>query len=321
MIHARVRTIGGVCQTEPSPERLHPLLEDRNNLVWLDLEAPTPDEIGLVGGILGWEHLTVEDLTKQGQRAKLEQFNGYVYLVMHALAYDGDPARLTTHEVDFVAGPNYVVSSHQAPLPAITESREVSHHTESCVRIGPDYLLYALTDRLVDSYFPELDKMDDAVDELEDRIVADPDRALMTRIFEMKRDAVTLRKVISPLADVFTRLTGRGLGVVGDEQVMYFRDVHDHLFRALERVEGYREMMAGALDAYLSTVSNRMNEVMKGLTVFAALFLPITFITGLLGMNLRQTPPWSDALFWVLIGAMVVFMVLMWAYLRRKRWV
>ena len=151
--------------------------------------------------------------------------------------------------------------------------------------------------------------MHDAVDELEDRIVRDPSDKLLPVIFDMKRDAVLARKAISPQLEVFSRLTSPGYGIVSQAHSNYFRDVHDHLIRVFESVDSYRELMGGALDAYLSTVSNRMNEVMKRLTVMAALFLPITFWTGVFGMNLRETPLWQDSLFWVFLGGMLVLSV------------
>jgi magnesium transporter len=165
-----------------------------------------------------------------------------------------------------------------------------------------------------------LDAMHEAVDDLEDEIVANPAQSLMSRIFEMKRDAVSLRKIISPQLEVFSRLTSPGLGIIGEEHVVYFRDVHDHLIRVFEAMDSYRELMSGALDAYLSTVSNRMNEVMKRLTVMAALFLPITFFTGVFGMNLRETPIWHDPIFWLFLGGMAAASIGQFLYFRRKGW-
>lgn len=273
-----------------------------------------------MGGVFGWEHLTVEDIVKQGQRAKLESFDGYVFLVMHALEYGGEPTRLATPEIDFVIGANYVASVHPAPLPELTAHREVTQRTEALLHAGPDYLLYVLTDLLVDSYFPVMDGLDDAVDALEDQIVTSPSQAVMSRIFDMKRDAVSLRKVISPQVEIFTRLSDPRLGVVSEKTAIYFRDVHDHLIRVFEIADGYRDLLANALDAYLSTVSNRMNEVMKRLTVLAALFLPITFVTGLLGMNLPSSPIWTNWAFWLLLLAMFGVSIAQWLYMHRKGW-
>jgi magnesium transporter len=320
MIHTRVLHSDGTCRTDIPPERLHPFVEDTSNVFWIDLESPTEDELGLVGGLLGWQHLTIEDVTKQGQRAKLEPFDSYNFLVMHQLNYDGAPARLGSTEVDFIIGANYVATVHYAPVTSIARTLDVAHKLAGTLGRGRDYLLYALTDELVDSYFPVLDAMHEAVDDLEDEIISNPAQSLMSRIFEMKRDAVALRKVISPQLEVFSRLTSPGFGIISEEHVVYFRDVHDHLIRVFEAMDSYRELMGGALDAYLSNVSNRMNEVMKRLTVMAALFLPITFATGVFGMNLRETPIWHDPFFWVLLIGMAITSIAQFVYFRRKGW-
>ena len=274
MIHARVRTQDGTFLVDPAVDRLPALLKDPATLSWVDLESPTADELGLLSGILAWDQLTEEDLTSEDQRTKLERFDTYDVLVMHALSYvapataeaTGTPsqatggngvARVETPEVDFVIGKNYVVSVHYVPLPHMTETRETTSHYEKLLEDGPDYILYVLTDNLVDSYFPVVDAMQDAVDELEDQIVTNPSDKLLPVIFEMKRDAVRMRKAISPQLEVFARLTAPGYGVVSEAHVNYFRDVHDHLIRVFEASDSYRELMGGALDAYLSTVSNR----------------------------------------------------------------
>lgn len=325
MIHARIRTPDGTILRDPGDAQLAELLGQAGTLAWIDLEAPLPEEVEALGRRLGWEELTVEDLIRQGQRAKLERFPGYTFLVMHALSYgprdDGSPTRLETPEVDFVIGANYVVSVHKGALPHITESREVNEHSAALLARGVDYALYVLLDRLVDSYFPALDGMMEAVDELEDLIVSHPQRRLMARIFDMKRDAVVLRRVISPQLELFSQLTAPGHGVATNENLFFYRDVHDHLIRVFESADSYRELMGGALDAYLTTVSNRMNDVVRRLTVIASLFLPMTFVTGLLGMNMRETPPWQDGLFWVVLAVMFGISVAQFVYFVRRRWV
>ncbi len=321
MIRVRVRLASGLIQSDPTLEELHMLSESPDTLLWLDLDSPTPDEVALIAGLFGWSHLTVEDVTKQGQRGKLEHFGPYYFLVMHDLVYDAQARRLATPEVDFIIGANYVASIHYHHLAHVAEAHDLEASVEIILSKGPDYLLYYLTDRLVDGYMPSLDDMHEAVEDLEQAIITDPTENLLPRIFEMKRDAIALRKVISPQLDVFSRLTSPGLGIVLEEHTMLFRDVHDHLIRIFEAMDTYRELMSGALDAYLSNVSNRMNDVMKRLTILSALFLPITFITGLFGMNLRQSPPWDDSLFWVFLAAMLFICIFQWFFFRAKRWV
>ncbi len=320
MIHVRARGEDGRIEDRVPIDRLRSLAGEEHALIWLDLEAPTPDEVGLAGSIFGWEHLTVEDLVKRGQRAKLERFAGYTYLVMHALRYDDAGGRLHVQELDLLMGRNYVATLHAEPLPELSESRDALQRTHQLLGAGADYLLYSLADTLVDSYFPVMEQLDDALDALQDQIVTNPTNAQMARIFEMKRDAVLLRKAISPQLEIFSRLTNRDAGIVGEGTTIYFRDVHDHLIRIFEVADGYRDLLAGTLDAYLSTVSNRMNDVMKRLTVLTALFLPITAVSGLLGMNLSSVPPWTDGVFWALIAALLVVSAVQFAYMRRRGW-
>ena len=137
----------------------------------------------------------------------------------------------------------------------------------------------------------------------------------------MKRDAITLRKAIGPELEVYTRLTSPGFGLIDEKHVIYFRDVHDHLVRVFEAMDTYRELMSGALDAYLSNINNRLSDVMKRLTVLAALFLPLTFITGVFGMNMRVTPPWSDVVFWLILGTMAAISFMQWLYFKKKGWI
>jgi magnesium transporter len=320
MIHIRIRKADGTILRDLMPEDLHDLIEEPTNLVWLDLESPSDDELGLAAGILGWEHLTVEDLIEQGQRAKIEQFKEYTVLVMNDLAFEGTPSRLQTPEVDFVIGKNYIASVHQHRCIYLEEARDGDQFIEAFLARGPDFLLYAMIDALVDGYEPVLDVMHEEVEALEQAIIDDPQPALLARIFELKRDAISLRRVISPQLEVFARLTSPGYGIIGEQHIMYFRDVHDHLIRTFEAMDTLRELISGSLDVYLSNVSNRMNEVMKRLTVVAALFLPITFFTGLMGMNLPDSPLWSDKRFWFFIAGMLTVTTTQFLYMRSKKW-
>jgi magnesium transporter len=325
MIHARVRNANREILVDPPIEDLRGCLHDADCMTWLDLESPTQEELDLIGGILTWDSLTVEDLASEDQRGKLERFDGYAVLVLHALVYAAPDAagaglaRLTAPEVDFVFGTNYVATVHHVPLPELTNSREANERCADLLKDGADYVLYNLTDALVDSYFPVLDALNDSVNELEDRIVTRPNEQLLPVIFAMKRDAILLRKAISPQLEIFSRLTAPGGGFVSEAHSYYFRDVHDHIIRVFESTDAYRDLMSGALDAYLSTVNNRLNEVMKRLTVIASLFLPLTFFTGLIGMNMRVTPPWEDNLFWVFVAAMVLLSLAQYWYFRKTK--
>lgn len=320
MIHIRLRHKDGSIIRDAPLEDLTALMHEHGAVAWLDIESPSPDELHLLGGILNWTDLTLEDLERQGQRAKLEQFDGYSVLVMHDIDFDGQPKRLTTPEVDFVIGKSYVASVHYHPLEHIGEMRTLDARLADILGRGIDMLLYNLIDRIVDGYFPVLDDMHDAVEQLEQDIIQNPRPPLLNQIFEMKHDAVLLRRIVSPQLEVFTLLMSQSFGIVRDENVIYFRDVHDHLFRVFESTDAYRDLMSDTLAAYLSVVNNRLSEVMKTLTVISSVLLPLTLFSGMMGMNLTAVPPWNSLDFWAITAGMVAFSAAMIVYFRRRGW-
>jgi len=295
-------------------------MRDPGVIAWLDVEWPTRDELHLLGGMLNWSELTLEDLEKQGQRAKIERFDDYAVLVMHDIDFEGDPKRLSTPEVDFVIGKSYVASVHYHPLDHVGELRKLDTRLGDILGRGTDMLLYHLIDGLVDGYFPVLDDMHEAVEDLEEAIIENTDKRLLPRIFDMKHDAVGLRRIISPQLEVFSLLMSPSFGIVRDENVIYFRDVHDHLFRVFESTDTYRDLMSDALGAYLSTVNNRLSEVMKTLTVISSVLLPLTLFSGMMGMNLTALPPWNSIDFWAITAGMVAFSGAMLVYFRKRGW-
>lgn len=320
MIHIRLRHPDGSIVRDAPLEALGDLMGQPAVTAWLDIESPTVDELHLLGGVLNWSELTLEDLERQGQRAKIEMYDAYTLLVMHDIDFDGNPKRLSTPEVDFVIGKSYVASVHYHPLEHIGEMRTLDARLSDILARGVDMLLYNLIDRIVDGYFPVLDDMHDAVEELEEAIIADPNRRLLARIFEMKHDAVTLRRIVSPQLEVFSLLMSPGFAIVRDENAMYYRDVHDHLYRVFEATDTYRDLMSDALSAYLSNVNNRLSEVMKTLTVLSSVLLPLTLFSGMMGMNLTSTPPWSSPEFWTITLGMLGFSGTMMLYFRKRGW-
>jgi magnesium transporter len=320
VIHIRLRCEDGSIVTDAPLEEFGAILGEPGVVAWLDIESPSADELHLLGGILSWSELTLEDLERQGQRSKFEQFDTYSVLVMHDIDFEGDPKRLSTPEVDFIIGKSYVASVHYHPLEHIGDMRSLDARIGDILARGTDMLLYNLLDRIVDGYFPVLDDMHDAVEDLEESIIADPNRWLLARIFEMKHDAVTLRRVVSPQLEVFSLLMSPGFDIVRPENAIYYRDVHDHLYRVFEATDTYRDLMSDALSAYLSNVNNRLSEVMKTLTVISSVLLPLTLFSGMMGMNLTRTPPWSSGEFWAIVLGMVAFSGAMMLYFRKRGW-
>ncbi len=320
MLTVRARRPDGSFDLDLPFEEGLALLADPRALVWFDLRDAEIEEVTRVGGRLVLNPLTIEDLEHQGQRGKLEQFPGYTVLVMHGIGYDSAIPALEEHEVDIVVGANWVLTASDGRLAALHAGGDFEARLPGMLGADAGHLLYVISDRLVDSMFPVIDAMLDDVDEIEDRIIVQTDNALLERIFAMKRNGVVLRKVVSPHLEIFSRLTSPAYGIVKDEHIVYFRDVHDHLIRIFEVVDSYRELMTGALEVHLSTVNNRLSDVMKRLTLLTAMFLPLTFITGAFGMNMVRSPVWTDPAFWVIGAIMAAISAGQWVYFRNRGW-
>jgi magnesium transporter len=320
--HVYTSAGGGTIAHDPTVAEMESLMAHPDARVWMDLTDPTPEELQLLERDFGILHLTTEDLARQGQRAKLEEFDSYTYLVAFDMRYEN--GAIVTREVDLLIGATFLITSHRGALADGEERERLEQRLPRIMARGTDYLLYVFLDTLVDRYFPALDAFDDAIDNLEDAIIADPTPQVLETIFAMKRNVVQIRKVINPQLEMFNRLTSADFGVVQADNIVYFRDVHDHLIRIFEMVDAHRDQMASALDAYLSMTSNRMNDVMKRLTVVAAIFLPLSFLTGVFGMNfgaqpwVQHDPGW---LFWASVVVMILLTIVQVAFYRRRRYI
>jgi magnesium transporter len=249
---------------------------------WLDLDQPDATDFKILTDVFGFHPLAVEDSQHFGQRAKLEDYDDFVFIVVYGAAPDAD--RLV--EVHCFYSDRCLVTVHRDDCPAFSEVRERYEKRKGPAE-RPSLLLYRLTDALVDSFFPILTEFDDRIDELENEIFTRVTDEQLQEIFRMKRLLVGLRKAVSPQRDTFARLSGGLGGLTGftADDDRYFRDVYDHLIRISDLIDSYRDLLTGAMDVYLSTVSNRLNTVMKALTVIATIFLPLAWITGFFGQN------------------------------------
>jgi magnesium transporter len=296
----------------------------RDHFFWLDLHDPSPDDLAKLREIFGFHPLALEDTEDFRQRPKLDDYGDYVFLVFYGAwrhrAEDPDPLR----EVHLFVSGQYLVTIHRDPLPVLDQQRE---QLDGRVLHSEQFLLYRVLDALVDSFFPLLGDMDDEIDDLESAVVASPTDQQLQRLFALKRELVAMRKVISPQRDLFASSIDRISTLPGLEldERDYFRDIYDHLIRISDLIDSYRDLLSGATDLYLSTVSNRQNDVMKQLTVIATIFLPLGFITGFFGQNFSYEvatlirPAWT---FWVVgVGSMAATCVGLLIFFRRKGWV
>jgi magnesium transporter len=296
----------------------------RDQFFWLDLHNPGAEERAKLEDIFGFHPLALEDVEHFGQRPKLDDYGDYVLLVFYGAwrhqKDDPDPLR----EVQLFISGKYLVTIHHDPLPPLDYQRK---QLGGRVLHSEQFLIYRVLDALVDSFFPLLADMDDEIDDLEAAVLTNPTERQLQRLFSLKRQLVAMRKVITPQRDMFASSVDRISelpGLTVDERD-YFRDIYDHLIRISDLIDSYRDLLSGATDLYLSTVSNRQNDVMKQLTVIATIFLPLGFITGFFGQNFGFLvshvigPEWT---FWVLgLGSMLLTCIGLLVFFRRKGWV
>src|SRR6266700_6506938 len=316
----------GKLTTDLAPEALQDVLGDPQSLVWLDIEGGPGEYTDMLSRVFKLSHITIKTIQEERERAKFFEGNDYFYVVLHGLAFDSKTEEADTPKLDIVFAQNYVVTAHRSPLDWLDSLRKAitsEEGEENIMARGMASLLYAILDALVDSYFPVLDDLDDLIDELEDVTVNSTSNDVQVRIFRIKRSLALMRRVISPQVEVTNALVARTGKFIPAKAEPYFADVHDHLLRAFEVLDSYRDLMSGMLDVYLTTVSNRLNVVMKQLTTLATIFLPITFITGVFGQNFGHLPQVeydNGYLFWVVLAFMGLIMVLQIWYFKKRGW-
>lgn len=281
--------------------------------VWLDVFSPTEDDLAWLVRTYNFHPLAIEDCRHFNQRAKAESYSDYLFLSLTTPARNGE--ELQAQEMEAFLGADYLITVHREPLPAIDGAR-----THNAPNKRPDFLLYLIIDQMVDVYFPLLDAMEDEIDELEDEILENATQATMHRIFLLKQQLVFLRKISAPMRDVMNALAGTRYGLIDAQTALYFRDLYDHLTRIYDLVETSRDLLGNALDAYLSIISNRMNEVMKRLTLFTAVFMPISFLVGFAGINFQQMPFDNVVVFTLLLGLLVILPIVMLIWFWRSKW-
>jgi magnesium transporter len=300
-------------------ERAEDLLAS-GSFFWIDLHQPTEKDFAVLREVFHFHPLALEDSEHFGQRAKLDDYDDYVFLVVYGAVPDED--RLV--EVHGFYSERYLVTIHRDDAPAFTEVRRRYQKRKAPID-EPGLLLYKIIDGLVDSFFPILADFDDRIDELEDQTFMNASDAQLQEIFAMKRLLVGMRKAVTPQRDMFASLLGGVASLPGMtvEDERYFRDIYDHLIRISDLIDTYRDLLSSSLDVFLSTVSNRLNVVMKQLAVIATIFLPLTFITGFFGQNfgwlVRHIGGWP-AFVGFGIGGEIVTVGLLVAFFKRRGW-
>src|SRR5437773_2989077 len=309
----------GSAEMHFSREKVAELLAS-GGFFWLDLDQPDQDDFSILREAFGFHPLAVEDSEHFDQRAKIDDYDDFVFLVIYGASPDED--RLV--EVHCFYSERFLVTVHRDDCPAFAEIRRRYQKRNEAVD-RPSLLLYRIVDGLVDSFFPILADFDNRIDELEDEIFRDASDKQLQEIFAMKRLLVGIRKAVSPQRDAFAALMGGVAELPGlaEEDERYFRDIYDHLIRISDLIDSYRDLLTGAMDVYLSTVSNRLNSVMKQLTMIATIFLPLTFITGFFGQNFDWMVGHIGSLPVFLslgIGSELIALLVLLAFFKRRGW-
>jgi len=304
-----------------SVEECYPF-RDTSTVTWINVDGiHDADVVGKLGGHFGLHPLVLEDIMNTTQRPKMEDLGEAVYLVLKMIS-TGPEGDIGAEQLSLVFGPNYVLSFKEQPGDAFGPVRERIRKGQGRLRkMGPDYLAYALLDAAVDDYFVVLEKLGDRVESLEDELISNPDRKTLADIHDLKTKMLFLRKAIWPLRDAAGRLERAETPLIKESTGIYIRDVYDHLIQIIDNIETFRDMLSGILDIYLSSVSNRMNEVMKILTIIGTIFIPLTFLVGVYGMNFEFIPEihwrWGYFALW---GVMLLMGGSLVMFFKRKKW-
>ena len=297
--------------------------KDEPTVSWINIDGLHDTEaIEKVGRHFNIHPLVLEDIVNTGQRPKAEDFDSYVYIVLKMLQYDKKEDEVKSEQFSMVLGSNFLVSFQESAGDVFEVVRERLRKGKGRIRKGTaDYLAYALMDAIVDQYFVVTEVFEEKMESLEEELVEDPTTQTLETIHTMKREMSYFRKQVWPLREVLGGLVRRELSLISETTAVYLRDVYDHTIQVIDTLESLRDVLGGMLDLYLSTISNRMNEVMKVLTIIATIFIPLTFVAGIYGMNFRYMPElewhWGYFMVW---GIMIGIVVAMLVYFRRRAW-
>ncbi len=296
---------------------------DEATVTWIDVDGiHQTDIIQQLGEEFQLHPLIMEDIMSSTQRTKLDDFGHYLFIVLKMFYSNGLEESLREEQVSLVIGSNFLISFQESEEDVFRSVRNrIRHQQGRITKKGTDFLAYSLLDSVVDQYFTVLERFDERMATLEQGILDDPTREAYENINIMKREVLFLRKSIWPLREVINCMIRNDTGLIKKQSILYLKDVYDHTIQILDTIETFRDMLSGMLDMYLSSVSYRMNEIMKVMTLIATIFIPLTFITGLYGMNFRYMPEleWHNGYF-MSLALMVVIAVAMIIYFKRKNW-
>ncbi len=305
-------------------ENIPELLANPDNLVWVDMEAPTVEEDKILSSVFHFHPLTIEDARVTRNAPKVEAFADYLFFIVHGVKLETNSFNFLTKELDGYLGKNFVVTYHHENFRSIDVVKRQVRNSSFVCRRGADYLLHQILDELVDLYLPIVDDFDNSINEIEERIFSQQrsNNAVLEEILSLKRSVARLRRITSKQLNVLYRLAHGEFPLIEEAHLPFYRDVHDHLQRVSDLADSYRDLITGLLDIQFNVVSNRTNEIVKFLTIFSGIILPLSLIAGIYGMNFENMPELkSHNGYFITLGLMLAVTVLLLIYFWRKGWI
>jgi magnesium transporter len=298
------------------------LLPGSGAVVWADVAEPTAEDGAVLRGVFGLHELPVEAALERETHPKVESFGSYLYLVLHGINFQAAEHTFETHETDFFLSANFLITIHDGQRRSIAQVGELCSRSTHVLAEGPVALLHRIVDTMVDHYRPEVDELEDRLDQIEKRVIEEPTESLTGSILTVKHDVTSLRRIVIPQRDVVGRLSRREFDLIGQEMAHRFRDVYDQFARMADDAMVFQDRVTGIFDAHLASVSVRLADVSKVLAVVAALFGPLTVITGLFGMNVPLPTLFGrpEQQFWEIIGLMVLSSAALFMWFRKSGW-
>ncbi|PIN98962.1 MAG: magnesium and cobalt transport protein CorA [Candidatus Diapherotrites archaeon CG10_big_fil_rev_8_21_14_0_10_31_34] len=297
--------------------------KDKSSVSWFNIIGLHDlNLIEKIGSHFEFHPLVLEDIVNTNQRPKLEDFESYLFLVLKMVYFNGGKKKMEIEQISFVVGKTFVFSFQEREGDVFDGVRERIRNAKGKIRkMGTDYLVYALVDAIVDSYFSVLEKIGEEIELLEEKVMENPSKEELNTIYRLKHNLIFLRRSVWPLREVISAMQRGDSKLISKQTLFFLRDVYDHTIQVIDTIETFRDMVAGMLDVYLSSISNKMNEVMKVLTIIATIFIPLTFIAGVYGMNFKYMPEldweWSYPILWIIMISVAFSMFL---FFRKKKW-
>lgn len=328
MIRSLYYVPGQPVQKDLPPEKFPELIQNQQAILWVDFVSEPPEICLPILQGFKFHPLAIDDALQETHVPRLDDWGDYLYIVLNYMNAEenGDLWETEVDELDIFLGKNYIVTHHDHPISAVDDTWAACDRDERNLQEGADHLLYRITDYLVAAYMPTVEKIDDAIDQIEDQVFDRPSPRTLEKLFALKRVLLTMRRIVLPQREVLNKLARDDYKVIDPKDRIFFRDIYDHLVRLHDLNESLRDLVGGVLDTYLSVINNRMNEVMKTLTVITVLFMPLTFLTGFFGMNffepLGNLKAWTTSpVFYLTMAVIFIMPVLMYFWMHRRTWV